>query len=395
MSATLTFPSIDFDEFHRVDLPARITAGNGRLAAADLAGVAPLAVQLPGGSGYTYRPGPTDVDVTAGVADDAGVVVEMSAATWSDYANELRTCFGLLYADLVRFPRGGFDDLARWEPALRALFHGRPVYDLATVDVPDDLTRSFTVDEAGWPEFFARAGFVHLRGVFAAAEVDDLAAEVERLVAAARPGDGRSWWATRADGTEVCCRVTYTTLTSERVAALATDDRFRALHALGPPGLVPTLDCLDGFAAVIKQPGAVEGLADLPWHQDCGLGGHPVLCPGLQIGIQLDAATAAAGQLRFLAGSQGTSCHQLHAADEARLPVVAVDTEPGDVTIHDPHALHAAPSPTGTGPGRRALYASFVRPETLAYVGPRRGYNDVLFERDTRVRSVDEVRATR
>jgi ectoine hydroxylase-related dioxygenase (phytanoyl-CoA dioxygenase family) len=187
--------------------------------------------------------------------------------------------------------------------------------------------------------------------------------------------------------------VTYTTLTSERIAAFATNDRLRRLRALGPPGLVPTLDCLDGFAAVIKQPGAVDGLADLPWHQDCGLGGHPVLCPGIQIGIQLDAATAAAGQLRFLAGSQATSCHQLRPADEARMPVVAVDTEPGDVTIHDPHALHAAPSPTGTGRGRRALYASFVRPETLAYVGPGRAYNDVLFERDARVRSVNEVRA--
>jgi hypothetical protein len=34
-----------------------------------------------------------------------------------------------------------------------------------------------------------------------------------------------------------------------------------------------------------------------------------------------------------------------------------------------------------------------VRPETVAYVGPGRAYNDVLFERDARVRSVDEVRA--
>jgi hypothetical protein len=393
VSPALTFAPIDFDEFHRVALPARIATGNGRLAAKDLVGVPPLAVQVPDGSAYTYRPGPATVDVTPGVSDDAGVVVEFSTATWSDYANELRTCFGLLYADLVRFTRGGFDDLARWEPALCALFHGRPIYDPATVDVPDDLTQSFAIDEPGWPEFFAHAGFVHLRAVFEAAEVDDLAAEVERLVAAARPGDGRSWWATRADGTEVCCRVTYTTLTSERIAAFATNDRLRRLRALGPPGLVPTLDCLDGFAAVIKQPGAVDGLADLPWHQDCGLGGHPVLCPGIQIGIQLDAATAAAGQLRFLAGSQATSCHQLRPADEARMPVVAVDTEPGDVTIHDPHALHAAPSPTGTGRGRRALYASFVRPETLAYVGPGRAYNDVLFERDARVRSVNEVRA--
>ena len=272
------------------------------------------------------------------------------------------------------------------------MFHGRPIYDPAHLDLPDDLGRSFTLDDDGWPDFFDRAGFVHLRGVVSPSELDGLVSEVERLIDAARPGDGRSWWATRADGAEVCCRVTYTTLASAPIAALGDDERLRRLAALGPPGLVPTLDCLDGFAAVLKQPGAVEGLADLPWHQDCGLGGHPVLCPGLQLGIQLDAATAASGQLRFLAGSHGTSCHPVRAADEATLPVVAVDTQPGDVTVHDPHLLHAAPPPTGAGPGRRALYVSYVRPETIAYVGPGHGYNDVLFERDDRVRSVDEVR---
>jgi ectoine hydroxylase-related dioxygenase (phytanoyl-CoA dioxygenase family) len=179
---------------------------------------------------------------------------------------------------------------------------------------------------------------------------------------------------------------------SETIAALGDDPRVRRLAELGPPGLVPTLDCLDGFAAVLKQPDAVEGLADLPWHQDCGLGGHPVICPGIQIGIQLDAATAATGQLHFLAGSQASSCHPIRPGDDT-MPVIAVDTQPGDVTVHDPHVLHAAPPPTGSGPGRRALYASFVRPETATYIGAGRAYNDVLFEHDTRVRSVEEVRA--
>ncbi|HEV3449769.1 MAG TPA: phytanoyl-CoA dioxygenase family protein [Acidimicrobiia bacterium] len=390
----LRFEPVDFDRFHEEELPRRIAAGHGRLAARDLRGAAPLAFRLAGGASWTYVPGAETVDLVPGDAE-AATVAELDAPAWSDYANELRTCFGLLYASQVSFPRGSFDDLARWEPAVRALFHGRPVYDADTAELPDPLVRSFALADDDWPGFFRQTGFVHLRGVFAPAEVDELVAEVERLVDAARPGDGRSWWATRADGDEVCCRVTYTTLASARIAALVDDDRIRRLAGLGPEGLVPTLDCLDGFAAVIKQPGAVEGLADLPWHQDCGLGGHPVICPGVQIGVQLDAATADAGQLRFLAGSQGTSCHQLQESAAARLPVVAVDTEPGDVTVHDPHVLHAAPPPTGSGPGRRALYASYVRPETVAYVGPGRGYNDVLFERDARVRSVDEVKAGR
>ena len=394
MTAALTFAPVDFDRFHDAELPRRIAAGNGALAAGDLRGVPPLAVRLAGGSAWTYVPSAETVAVVAG-DQDAATVAELEAPAWSDYANELRTCFGLLYAGQVSFPRGGFDGLVRWEPALRALFHGRPIYDPARVDVPDDLTRSFTLADDGWRDFFARCGFVHLRGVFTPGEVDALAGEAERLFERATPGDGRSWWATRVGGEEVCCRVTYTTLGSEPIAAMAEDARIRQLAELGPPGLVPTLDCLDGFALVVKQPGAVEGLADLPWHQDCGLGGHPVICPGIQIGVQLDAATAETGQLHVLAGSQGTSCHQLRDADERQLPVAVLDTEPGDVTVHDPHTLHAAPPPTGTGHGRRALYASFVRPETVAYVGPGRAYNDVLFERDPRVRSVDEVRAGR
>jgi hypothetical protein len=391
MTAALQFAPVDFDEFHRVDLPASIAAGHGRLAARDVAAVEPLGFQLPDGHGYTYRPTGDTVTIEPGVAS-ARTVVELSADAWSDYVNELRTCFGLLYANLVSFPEGGFDDLARWEPALRALFHGRPIYDADTVTLPPDLGRAFTLDDADWPAFFDQTGFVHLRDVFTRAELARVSDEVDRLVAAARPGDGRSWWATRADGDEVCCRVTYTTLASPTIAALGDDPRIRRLAELGPPGLVPTLDCLDGFAAVLKQPDVVEGLADLPWHQDCGLGGHPVICPGIQIGIQLDAATAATGQLHFLAGSQGSSCHPIRPGDKTS-PVVAVDTEPGDVTVHDPHALHAAPPPTGAGPGRRALYASFVRPETTAYIGAGRAYNDVLFEHDTRVRSVEEVRS--
>ena len=87
------------------------------------------------------------------------------------------------------------------------------------------------------------------------------------------------------------------------------------------------------------------GLADLPWHRDCGMGGHSVKCPLLNVGIQLDAATPAAGQLQMIAGShRGTS--RLPADDDVDgLPVVAITTGPGDVTAHFGHTLHAAPPP--------------------------------------------------
>ena len=59
------FGLIDFDEFHRVDLPARLEAGNGKLAAADLDGVKPLAFRLTDGRAYSYTPTPDGIEITA------------------------------------------------------------------------------------------------------------------------------------------------------------------------------------------------------------------------------------------------------------------------------------------------------------------------------------------
>ncbi len=197
------------------------------------------------------------------------------------------------------------------------------------------------------------------------------------------------------DGTDTCNRVNYLNEHSPFIAGLGEDERFRRIGALGGPDLRDAPDRLDGNSVVIKVPGATSGLADLPWHRDCGMGGHPVKCPMLNIGIQLDAATAAAGQLLMIAGShRGTS--RLPSPDQTEsLPVVALTTEPGDVTVHFGHTLHAAPPPSDRATvGRRALYLSYVPPLTFEMVGPGQGYNDVLFTRSAgHIRHVDELDA--
>ena len=103
---------------------------------------------------------------------------------------------------------------------------------------------------------------------------------------------------------------------------------------------------------------------------------------------------AAAGQLLMIAGShRGTSRLPLP-REAAGLPVAPLSTEPGDVTVHFGHTLHAAPPPTDpSASGRRALYLTFVPPITFDMVGPGQGYNDVLFARDEgRVHHVDQLR---
>jgi hypothetical protein len=236
---------------------------------------------------------------------------------------------------------------------------------------------------------------LHLSGVVGPCELDDLIRDVSSGVADARPDDKRSWWTT-VDGREVCNRVNYLNDRSPLIAGLGSDERFVRIAALGGPDLRDAHDRLDGNGVVIKVPGASTGLADLPWHRDCGMGGHPVKCPMLNVGIQLDAATTGSGQLQMIAGSHKGTSPLPGPRETENLPVVSLDTEPGDVTVHFGHTLHSAPPPTDKScAGRRALYLTFVPPLTFEMIGPGQGYNDVLFTRTSgRIKHVDELRAS-
>ena len=315
---------------------------------------------------------------------EADTVVELDHAAWDDFRQERRTAFGLLYAGMLNMAKGSFEDLAHWEIQLRKEWEGRPIFDqeAAAALAGVDLARSFSLDDddEDMRRFLHTAGFLHVRQVFSAGEVEEMRAEVERLKAAATPDDGRSWWARNQRGEQVCCRVIYMAQQSESLAKVPADHRLARLAALSGEPLRPADDRIDGLGVVIKNPDVIEGLSDLPWHQDCGLGGHPVLCPGLNVGIQLDAATADNGQLRILAGSHHHSIPPGGFDDETGLPIIAIDTEPGDVTVHFGHVSHAAPPPTGPHAGRRAMYVTFVRDELFDVIPEGQGYNDVVLQ---------------
>ncbi len=383
------FERLDFDDFHRTQVPTLLALGNGRPAAGVVTDA--IAFRLPDGRSYTFEPVGGDIEVRPG-DEGARTVVELDEAAWSDFVHEAHTSFGLLYAGALRFPRGDFGGLDRWEPVLRAVFAARPLYDPSAL-AGADLARSFGADDD--PDelaaFLTATGFLHVRGVFDAGEIAAVSDEVERLRRRARPDDRRSWWAKDADGRDVCCRLIYTSLESATLGRLAGSDQLHRLAALARRPLIPVVDRLDGVSVVIKNPAVVEGLSDLPWHRDCGLGGHPVLCPALNIGVQLDRADADNGQLHFLAGSHLSSGAPPGPGDDG-LPVLAVETEPGDVTVHFGHVFHAAPPPRSPTAGRRALYVGFVAPELFDVIGPGQGYNDVLFteQPDGHVASVDE-----
>jgi hypothetical protein len=213
------------------------------------------------------------------------------------------------------------------------------------------------------------AGFVHVRNVLSPDEVRELGAEIDRLVALARPGDrDRSWWTRDVDGNAVVCQLKYGAVGSPLVAELHTDPRLLALVEASGEDVSPNYDRNEGTKIIIKHPGATEGQTDLPMHNDCGMGFHPIACQMVLIGVQLEAGNARTGQMQFLAGSHRSSVPDPAFNDVSAWPVVSVETAPGDCTVHFSHVMHGAPAPTGhLGAGerpRRTIYACYA-PQSL------------------------------
>ena len=390
---------LDFASFHETDLPQRLGEGNGSLAAATSKPGRTFAWQLTDGQAATYRITADGVEIISGA--EADVVVEVSPEDWSLYAQELKSCYALLYTDALKLHAGSFNHFAAWEPTLLAAYFGRPLYEeppelLDLNGNPLDLATTFELDDnpAEISHFFQTAGFAHFRNVFSPDEVGEMSAIVAEAMAQAQADDQRSWWATKEDGSQVCCRVTFLNEKYAQVEALKDDQRMEQISRFSGEELLPNPDRQDGYSVVIKHGEIAEGLSDLPWHRDCGIGGHSVVCPSVNVGIQLDAANDQNGQLHFLAGSHHHSNRDLSVKPD--WPTIAINAQPGDVTAHFGHVLHAAPPPKLAGLGRRALYVGFKKAELDDYISVGQSYNDVLFQHDGgRIRPPEEVAATR
>jgi hypothetical protein len=384
-----SFARYSFVEFHVATLPA-LNAQHGALVAADLAAAPPLAFAVADGTAFTWRAQPSGIDVETGDAG-AHTVVELDETAFSEFLHALLTASGALRTERARITRGTLEGWQRWEPAIRTLLTGVPIYTDAVwqslVDRagrPLDLHQSFATDDDRdeMRHFLDTAGYVHIRGVYAPDEVAALAAEVEQVRVATMPGDPYSWWSINADGDEVVTRINYVGRHSDVLQDACFEARLTDYSRLSDPNLRVCDDRLDGPMVFIKHANVVKGNGDLGWHVDDGLGGHPVMCPLLQAGIQLDVASAANGQLMVLAGSHRYTKHWLSWGDENDLPLVKLDTEPGDLTLHYGDTMHSTPPPTAPDAGRRVLYYKFAEEKTFEWVPAGCHYNDALFRAD-------------
>lgn len=310
-------------------------------------------------------------------------VVRLSRQAWTDVVEQMRTFINLLLSDQLTFTRGRYEQLADWEPLLRYQHAGIPPYNPAEAHFAGrDPSAVFTLD-AEDNELTAQLrtmGYLHVKSVFELEEMEVANREVDRLAALARPDDDKSWWATSEDGTRTLCRLVYATLRSRVLARLENDPRVQRLGTLLDPQLRAAPDRMEGSVVLIKVPGNSSGLSNIPWHQDCGMGGHAIMCPAVLVGIQLTGSDASTGNLQVIPGSHGQAIPNFKNYQLAELPVISIDTAPGDVTVHIQDVMHASPRPTGVG-GRRTMYVTLYPPQLSEYVGPGQAYNDLLRNR--------------
>ena len=385
-----SFDPVEFGAFHREELPRRLAAGHGALAAedGDLAALGGLAFRLPSGDAFTYRPRPGGVDVVPGDAG-ADTVIEVAPELWSELVHDLESAPGLLYAGRVRCAKGDAMRFVRWEPALRAMYHGRPIWTDARSDLRDrrglplDPSRGFTLkdDRTEMAHFLRTAGYLLAKRVFTPWETNWMEERALALESRARPGDKRSWWGKNAAGEEVLCRVTHCEQVDGDLRELSQDARIASLAALSHHDLAPREENSDGISILIKNPRMSEGLSDLPWHRDCGMGGHATMCPVLIFSIYLAPSRPETGELRMLPGSHEASLGFFESTDPRAPRGVGLAADPGDVTLHYGDIMHAAPPPTGPGPFRRCVLLSYARADAYNHRGDS-SYNDVLLSRD-------------
>lgn len=385
------FESLDFLRFHSEELPRRLAAGNGALAARAVARLGSLAFRLPGGEAYTYLGRGDRMEVVRG-DESADTVLEISQEAWEGLVHDYESGPGLLYGGHLKCRRGHAMKLVMWEPALRAMYTGREIYDPEYAKLKDgvgeplDPNRIFALssDAQEMAHFLRTTGYLFVRDVFAPEEIAAFLEEAEVLRGEAVKGDKLSWWGKNARGEEILCRVTRAAA-KPHLATIPKDPRLLRLVSLSDETLIHRRleSGEEGVSIIWKNPDMAEGLSDIPWHRDCGMGGHSVMCPILIASVFLTEMNPESGELRMLPGSWQKSCGYMEPDQKDAPRGAGFEARPGDVSLHYGDVMHAAPAPSRSGLDRYRISAvtAYARPDARNHRGSS-SYNDVLHQHE-------------
>ncbi len=365
--------TIDITDFFEGQLPD-LAAERSALAVpgARELGVRPLTVETAAGSWTLSIDGEkVRVDAGGGNANGNGngnATVRLEESEVTDIVHDRRTPMTLLAAGTLDMPEGELGDFLDWWVVLRSLLDARAVHTAGDVTFTDrsgddlDLQQSFSVDDdpAELASFLGEAGYLHLTEVFTSAEMAQVSADMDAALPRYHEGDGRSWWATTADGEQRAVRLQHFQEQSAATAALLEDDRLLRLSGLTGDGHVPRQQGGNKIEALVKPIGVVRGISDLPWHKDCSLGRHSSRCCSLTVGISVTGADERSGQLGVVAGSHRALVQPAFFRDSWGLPAIPLPTRTGDVTVHCSCTLHMSQAPVDRE--RRVMYTDFVLP---------------------------------
>jgi hypothetical protein len=223
--------------------------------------------------------------------------------------------------------------------------------------------------------FLDRHGFLVFSRVARVDEVQTVAGELDRLEREWIAQDRRSvygiplFWG-KYDGKPFLQRFPFTSTFSQPIHDLVRDERFAPIRDLVGTGARIGDREKDGVVVnrYVNVPGSVH--PRLGWHTD-GLRDLFYLRmpkPMLNIGLHLDECPADNGGLRLIPGShtQGflSMCFRKpyfvsHAPDPEE---IAIETEPGDLTVHDGRLWHRVAVSTRTGAAslRRSMYVPYL-----------------------------------
>jgi hypothetical protein len=350
--------------FFAETLPAALDAATPLFGPAlDWLALVPLTIEV---DGEPWQLQASDHVVVSPGRADGGATVRLTAEQLGELVSDQATFMGFFTWGTLDQPRGRLEHLLDWWLVLRAALDARPVYvpDTMTFTGPEggpfDLGRSFRPDDdpAEMQHFLQEAGFLHLRGVFDLAEMDELSREMDRHADNYAPDDGQSWWAKTAGGEQRLVRLQTFERYSELAAALLEDERLLRIGALPGDEHEPRGSC----QALVKPIGVVEGISDVPWHKDCSLGRHSYDCSGMTVGVSVTGAGATSGQLRVTAGTHRGLVWPAFSRKGLGLPEIDLATETGDVTVHLSCTTHMSQPPVERE--RRVLYTGFSLPPT-------------------------------